>query len=95
MNWYKATKGITRTKAGIKLMALILNIFATVKPVIIVIIPPHALKSAIIVGVVKGIINCANKKHKIKIINCGTHISSWAYPSAAPNKIAVKKSKTD
>ena len=55
-----------------------LSILETVKPVIIVITPPHALKSAIIVAFTNGKIALARKKQASKIISCGTQTKLWA-----------------
>lgn len=65
---------MTITKAGTKLIALTLYIFATFNPVIILIMPPQALKSAIMISLTNGVIAWAKKKHIINIINCGTHM---------------------
>ena len=60
---------MTIINAGTKLIALTLNIFAILNPVIILMIPPHALKSAIIISFMNGKIAFARKKHIIKMTN--------------------------
>ncbi len=69
---------MTKISAGTRFIALTSNILETVNPVIIVMTPPQALKSAIIVALTNGKIAFARKKHASKISNCGTHIKLCA-----------------
>ena len=67
-------QGITRIIAGsISAIGNIL-IFAIRNPVAIIKIPPQALKSAIISGVVRGKIVLAHRNKIRKMINCGMAI---------------------
>ena len=65
---------MTKISAGTRFIALTSNILETVNPVIIVMTPPQALKSAIIVEFTNGKIALARKKQASKIISCGTQI---------------------
>ena len=64
--------GMTKTMAGI--ISAIGNSFTLIirNPVANIKNPPHALKSAIMSGVVNGIMNFAPKNKQVKMINCGT-----------------------
>ena len=63
------------------------------RPVTNMMIPPHAEKSAIMSGVVKGIMIPAKKKSPNKTIICGITAVVTIYPNAVANIAAVKKSR--
>jgi hypothetical protein len=69
---------MTKISAGTRFIALTSNILETVNPVIIVMTPPQALKSAIIVEFITGKIAFARKKLASKTSTCGTHITLCA-----------------
>ena len=64
-------------------------------PVANIIIPPQALKSANIAGLVKGKICVPNKYNEKNVINCGTATNETTYPTLQAKIAAVKKSKID
>ena len=70
-------------------------IFEMRSPAAIVRIPPHAIKSASIVGVISGTILLETKNNDIKITICGKAIRLTAIPSVVAKMAAVKKSSTD
>lgn len=55
--------------------------------------PPTALKSAIIIGVVSGMISDAQAASVSWIISIGTQIAETANPSVQAKIVAVKKSR--
>ena len=67
----KALIGMTMTMDGIISATGNIFTFIILNPVASIINPPHALKSAIMVLFVIGIISSAQKKRIRKIINCG------------------------
>ena len=65
------------------------------KPVASMMMPPQAVKSAIIEGVINAIITLAAKKRIANTISWGTKITAMMYPSAEAKIAAVKKSRMD
>ena len=87
--------GMTRIIAGI--MSAVGNMESPRirNPVATMIIPPQALKSFIIDGVVNGKIRPAAKKSARKIRNCGIATRETTAPNVQAKIMAVKKSRID
>ena len=90
-----AEKGITSSSEGSMFAVGKARIPQSRKPVANMTMPPQAVKSAIIDGVINTIIKLAAKKRIANTISWGTKITAMIYPSAEAKIAAVKKSRID
>ncbi len=90
-----AEKGITSISEGSILAVGKARIPHRRKPVASIMMPPQAVKSAIIDGLINAMIKVAAKNRITKTISWGIKITVMIYPSVEAKIAAVKKSRID